>query len=58
MARVLDDGPYAPWNVKIITSSENHSEYYDNSGKRKYEYPLITRHPFGGLRFHPITYRG
>src|SRR5229473_5180684 len=33
MARFGDKGPYASWNVKIITSSENHRE--GNMGKPK-----------------------
>ena len=28
MARYNDDGPYAPWNVEIITGIENIASYY------------------------------
>lgn len=29
MSRINDEGPYAPWNVRICTGVENVKEYYD-----------------------------
>jgi len=41
MARKGDKGPYALWNVKCITHSENSREQHNNKGKRLTEAQVI-----------------
>ena len=35
MARYEDQGPYASYNVKIITKSQNHKEYHETLHSKK-----------------------